>query len=218
MLTSMGPTDTTYVLGQVLSGFQLSTFTTVAGNLIPPSSYFTFYANGQAYVVWYNLNGAGVSPSAGTAILISVTYNTSQTANVILLNTLKAINRMYFATPDLRGWVIKGWSNQGADDINIAYRFSKNGTRYDHPQIGLSSYIGSYQKDVLLDHTHVTQQYSNIPPSPATDREIDFNSSADWTYTKLPLTTTDNAYHLMVETGTGQNDTKNVYLNYVIKY
>jgi len=218
MLTNMGPTDTTYVLGQVLSGFQLSTFTTVAGNLIPPSSYFTFYANGQAYVVWYNLNGAGVSPSAGTAILISVTYNTSQTANVILLNTLKAINRMYFATPDLRGWVIKGWSNQGADDINIAYRFSRNGTRYDHPQIGLTSYIGSYQKDVLLDHTHVTQQYSNLPPSPATDREIDFNSAADWTYTKLPLTTTDNAYHLMVETGTGQNDTKNVYLNYVIKY
>ncbi len=144
LTSSMGSTDSAYCIAQSLSGNSVWTVQVKSGNLITPNSYFSFISKTQQYVVWYNLNGAGSQPSIPGAILIAITYSSSDSLQSIELKTISAINRVYFKVPDMRGMYIKGWANGSSVDKNVGLRYSANSTRFEHPQLNLPAYIGSY--------------------------------------------------------------------------
>lgn len=194
--------DTAYAIAEALSGHQVSYLQVVAGSAVPASSYFNIFANSQRYYVWYNLNGTGNDPNIANAIAIPVIYQTTDSNNDIRNNTVAAINDTYFATPNLEGVVIKGAATTVLQDANIAYRYT-TGSRYILP-----SALGTYQFDTILSHTHSSTGYLAVGPDEQVQLEP-ANYSA-------PLT--PDTYININNTGTAQNDVKNVYLNYYIKY
>ncbi len=159
-------------------------------------------------MVWYNLNGAGSQPSIPGAILIAITYSSSDSLQSIELKTISAINRVYFKVPDMRGMYIKGWANGSSVDKNVGLRYSANSTRFEHPQLNLPAYIGSQQKDVILAHSH-----ARAVADFGTVYENTWTSS--FSYSSFH---SQDADKYLLNNGTSQNDVKNIYLNYVIKY
>lgn len=218
LLSTMGTMDLAYCLSQAISGFQVSTVTVVGGASITANSYFVFYASGQLYYVWYSLNNTGTDPGVASGIGIKVIYSASDSAATVALNTIRAINDLYYALPDLRGWTIKGWANGALTDENSAYRFNFMRSRYQDGQINLPAYIASYQQGVILSHSHRANRYNTA----GTDRQLIpiplGNNTADWATPLSINTTTSDAHFPLEEYGTAENDVKNVYLNYVIKY
>jgi hypothetical protein len=209
LLSSMALTDASYIIAQSLSGNAVWTVSVLSGSAITPNSYFTFISKNQKYYVWYNLNGTGTDPNISNAIGIPVIYSTSDIVGTIEIKTMSALNSVYFKVPDLRGLTIKGWSSDSSVDKNIGLRYSANSTRLEHPQFGFPAYIGSQQKDVLLSHSHSRSEGVGgglIPVFSTTS--VPFSAYDD----------TDDAYIYLQNTGTPQNDVKNVYLNFVIKY
>lgn len=211
MLSTMGLQDTAYAISQALSGYQVATVKTVPGVSIPPNSYFTFYASGQLYYVWYSLNGLGTDPAVSGGIGIPVTYLTAHAAITIMKNTYAAINGVCFAVPDLRGWTIKGWDMGAGIDKNILNRYEYAQTRFTSDLYPLRGYIGSYQNNSLLSHSH--QPILGSLVSGGSPNRFTTNTYLN---SNEPVTTFSTDY--IDNTGNAQNDVKNVYLNYVIKY
>jgi hypothetical protein len=185
--------DIAYSIALALSSFQLSAIRCGGGSTVSNSSYFTFYANSQLYYVWYSLNNTGTDPAIPSAIGIKVLYSNADSSTAIKNSTLSAINDLYFATPDLRNQIIKGYDGTGAIDLNSAYRYSNN--KYVLPH-----YIGSSQFDMLLSHNHLIGTSGSPGGIGVYQQNV----------TPTPFPTSYS--------GTAQNDVKNIYLNYVIKY
>lgn len=202
LLSSMSTIEVAYSISLALSAFQLSVVGFTSGASIPANSYFTFNANSQLYYVWYSLNGTGTDPMVAGGAGIPVSYQTTDSALTILNNTVFAINKLYFATPDLRGITIKGWDSTGNIDANTAYRYALN------TQL-LPNYIGTSQFDYLLNHTHTLINYTlNTPTFGQSLQPANTNNTT-------PQILLNNA---LQTSGTAQNDVKNIYLNYIIKY
>lgn len=202
--SGMPAREIAYLTACALNGFQNTYVKPLAGNLIPNNSYFEFFSNSQRYYVWYDLNNTGTDPSISNAIGIKVGYSTSDDARTIGVNTLLKINSLYYSVPDLRGYVIKGSSENSGNDYNVNYRYSNTGllSYFERNQ------VGSYQLDYLLSHTHELQRYS-AGGTASQYQIITANNS---------LPTPPTLENIIISTGTSQNDVKNVYLNYFIKY
>lgn len=199
--SNMDTTDFVVFFSKVLAATQVNTIQIVAGNVIVPNSYFIFYANSQRYYVWYNLNGTGIDPAVASAIGIPVFYTSVFTAQQIRDSTIFAINSVYFAVPSVQGRVIKGYDPSGTTDVNRLFRNTPN--RYSAP-----AYIGSSQYDFLLGHAHDATYYT----TPGTRANICINT------VNSPGTTPTFTDVNIAETGTGQNDVKNLALAFFIKY
>lgn len=211
MFSTFGADDVASAISCGLSGQQVSLVTVLDGNLVVPDSYFTFSAKGQLYYVWYSLNGLGIDPLVPGAIGITVSYSASDVSQTIEISTIRAINDLYFAVPDLRGWTIKGWDNDSGVDQAILNRFSYKNTRYADTQTGLPGYIGSYQNNANLSHGH----------SPIFGSINSFGAPSRLTTVQYINETTTNpsdAFKYIESDGTVQTDVKNVYLNYIINY
>jgi hypothetical protein len=203
--------STSELVAAAINNYQVSTFSIpTSGSSVIPNSYFTFYSNGQPYYVWYNLNGSGTDPKP-VGIGIPVTYSVSDSQSTLNYEVVSSINSQYYGTPDLRGQIIKGNPgpvNPSNYDLNDQFRYA-----YNNPYFKSANNAGlaTYQLDMLLGHNHQFA-YGSVSGSSA----FPLNTSP------TPLNSIYSngvpTFPSIQETGTAQNDVKNVYLNYWIKY
>lgn len=85
--------------------------TTVAASLITPGAYFKYgseISEGQNYVLWFEVGGTGAKPSVpGTTLYQKAVLTGTETADEVAYVTIRAINSMFVAMPDLRGFFVR---------------------------------------------------------------------------------------------------------------
>jgi len=194
ILSTSNPYQISYLVAAALNGFQCDSIQIASGSEVTQGTYFTFHANGQLYYVWYTVTGAG-EPSVPGGIGIEVPYLTSYSASDMAYVTAYYINDVYFGVPDFRGKMIKGWTTDSTLDENYELRYSNT------PGV-LPFGIGSYQFDYGLSYNR------DVDPIPGIAPQITVDDNA------VEEVTPD----ILKYTGTSQNDVKNAYLNFVIKY
>jgi hypothetical protein len=211
LISTMDASDVAYIIAQSLAGHQCSSIQVLSGIAFAPNSYFNFYANNIHYYVWYSLNGAGTDPNLANAEGIEVSYQSGDSANTIRNKTLQAINDVYFAVPNTIGQYIKSWdaldSITEGGDITNKFRFSN--TRFNSSYNNLKHYIGSRSYDYLQSHTHGLQRYGFGEGA----QSFSYNSLDNPANPFTPYYRND----ILEFYGVGQNEVKNVYLNYCIK-
>lgn len=208
--STMNTADIAGIIANALNGFQITSVNiNKNGSTLTPNSYFTFYSNNEKYYAWYNLNQTGIDPNVPLSIGIEVNYLASYSNQELRDATIRAMNSMYFATPDLKGVVIKGWqpNTTMGSDANRAYRYSSN-------YYSLPAFIGTSEFDMILSHTHHVLKYTLIPPIDG--RQIT-EGNANWEDPINPIVYLDDQ-NIIQTTGASGNDVRNIYLNYVIKY
>lgn len=127
------------------------------GSAIIQSSYFTFVANSVKYYAWMDVDNGGMDPNpGGTGIKVAISSIDSPLE--VMRDISRAINSVYFATPDLRGMFLRGIDNGAVIDVDSASRFNLTGY-YD---VGG---IGSEQIDSFSDHLHTITNLSGTNPA-----------------------------------------------------
>lgn len=146
----MNANDVAAATCEAINGYQNSFIKTVAASTIPAGAYFTFSSTIKDYYVWYQVSGSGTDPQPANRLGIMVAILTTDTAAQVATKTQIAINSRYFATPDLRGWTMRFWSN-GVNNIDLdqALRFSTN-------SIITGNVIGTYEWYRVQSHQHPT--------------------------------------------------------------
>ena len=135
-------------------------------------------------------------------------FSTFNTSYAVCYN----INSKYYATPDLRNYIIKGFCNSTTNDYNVQYRYALNNPYILGYFTGESEPgLGSYQYDMILGHNHLVNVAATGGPSAFIINSTSLGTPSGYS-NGLPT------LPFIQETGTGQNDVKNVYLNYYIKY
>lgn len=124
----MTAADVAREIANAVSTFQQYEITCVAAAGMMQSSYFTFSANSQVYVVWFNKDGGGVQPVVANAIYIPVAIANADSADTVASKTQLAINSYSFAVPNLIGCELRGYDPTGAVDSNYLSRVSYSNT------------------------------------------------------------------------------------------
>jgi hypothetical protein len=145
-------TDTDTIVAQkirmALNGWQLTTVLTVAGSSVPAGSYFTLNSTTTEYYVWYKVSGAGTDPAPSGKKGIQVDILTDDTAAQVASKTQAAINRKYFASPDLRGLFLRGQNNTTTIDPGVRYSLV--------PGVIGTDTLGTFELSANLSHFHTT--------------------------------------------------------------
>jgi hypothetical protein len=149
LVSTMGAADVAAIIAARVSGYQTNTIL-VTGQPATVGSYFTFAANPAVpltYYVWYKINGAGTAPPQPFAQLIEVDLTGGESAAQVAAKTVTAINSQYFATPDLRGYFLRGQDPTALVDTQSALR-------YGYFARTLASPVGTYEWDDIVNHYH----------------------------------------------------------------
>lgn len=199
ILSTYTASDIAQTIVNVVSGSQVSLITTVAATTMSPGSYFQFYANGLLYNVWYEVQGAGTAPNVG-GTNIKVSVSTADTAAQVVTKTQIAINMHSFASPNLQGVMLKGFSsNSNSLDPVPLSRFSVVDVG------GLASGLNTYQDSANIEHLHtydyVTLTSEGIQRAETPITEVTGTTTAETTYE-----------------GFEESRPFNYSVNYVIKY
>lgn len=122
---------------------------TTAASAVTQSSYWTFGTpNLNSYYVWYNKDSGGVDPKPGGFTAgIEVDILAGDTNAQVATKTTTAINKTYFAVPDLRGMFLRGNDPTAIWDIDANSRFG-----YTNPIYG--NQMGTFEIDQLYNHDH----------------------------------------------------------------
>ena len=168
-------------------------------------SCFTFTVNsGQKYYVYYIVNGVGTDPAITNAIGISVSINSSDSTSSIASATRYAVNSTYFATPDLRGLILRGNDPTGIWDLDYADRFGESLMQNDDDNAGNPyGLLGTMELDNILSHDHTFSELNSGVGS------IPCVSPALATTTKSVTVSTTGIY---------ENRMVNAAVNWVMKY
>jgi hypothetical protein len=210
LLSTYTTANVASLIREAISGFQGSNIQTIAASGMTAGAYFTFHADGNNYVVWYEIAGLGSAPAVvGTFIKVELVG--SETATQVATATQRAINFYQFAVPNLKGAILRG-SNVGVDDIPGDLDFE---SRFSLIDVYPSSGIGTYQFDQNLQHQHDYDK-SNSPAyvfdfgatDPGGVVPSDVETQVQILYTSTP-TELD---------GGAQNVPFNFSVNYVIRY
>jgi hypothetical protein len=199
--------DVAHACSSAFGGAEIGYFVPLAGGSILPNSYFNFFVGTQAYYVWYSLNNLGTDPNVPGAIGIKVTYNLLNTVPDIAILTSRAINRMYYSIPDLRGWIIRGIEQSQFIDSRSNLRYFKDGNRSNVGNATRSP--GTYQFESQLGNVISNRGTTppGVPPSIYPTYPLPGSRTS-------PPGSTDGFNYA----GTSALDTKNAYFNYLIKY
>lgn len=201
------------VMYAMVGGYQYQIKTTAASS-ITQSSWFDFGTpDGSSYYVWYNKDGGGTDPKpAGKKLGIEVSIASADTSATVATNTMTAINKVYFAVPDLRGLGLRGLdkSSNPLWDCDIATRF---GNIYGY----FGAHVGTLEYDTFLSHTH-----TYVSPTGAINN-ISYQGFDGGTQFNAVISVGSNASVATTSTTTGStggNETRmvNVSVNYFIKY
>ncbi|WP_438967013.1 hypothetical protein [Flavobacterium sp.] len=135
-----------------MSGKAQVLITTVAGASITPGSFFNVYAatsgGEQLYYPWYRVNGVGIDPQLSGGIGIPIDVLDTDTDAIIATKTIGAINRRFFAVPDLRGQFIRGFNDGSGKDPGALTRYNTKAP------FSPGDFIGSEQRDDVIIHRH----------------------------------------------------------------
>lgn len=159
LLSTFTVNDTAAAIRNALAGFQVSYVTAVAASGMTAGSYFTFHSDGNAYIPWYKIAGAGTEPGT-TGRKILVTLSGAETALQVAQATINAVNYTKFAVPNMKA-VIKRSLNLGdlkiPSDSAYEQRFTFN-NNFDSSSYGL----GSYEYQEIEQHRHVYEKVTNV--------------------------------------------------------
>jgi hypothetical protein len=148
ILSTYTTSETAQIIVNVISGYQVSMISTTSATTLIPGSFFQFYANSLLYNVWYEVQGIGNEPTVGgTNIKVSVL--TADTGLQVSTKTQIAINMYSFASPNLQGVILKGYSsNANTLDPSPLSRYSVVDVT------ALTTGLNSYQDSANIEHNH----------------------------------------------------------------
>lgn len=205
LYTGMTEKDEAKIISDSISGKQVSQITCLAGNVIPAGSYFILDTLTQSYYVWYEVDGGGTDPAPSGKIGIKVSISTSDTKNQVTGKTATAINSKYFATPDLRGLILRGVNGGSNVDLDAATRFAFN-------TVTTGDSLGTLQFSSNIGHTHAYYSLDVTTPIRAIFDTAAITNGNTETRGAEPLTSP------IADEGTSESRPQNIYVNYVIKY
>ncbi|MGN6347047.1 MAG: hypothetical protein ACTHME_05030 [Candidatus Nitrosocosmicus sp.] len=208
--------DLMRVTALAMSGSQVSQITTTVASTIPQSAYFNFSTISQSYYVWYNKDGGGVDPALTGKIGIEVDISSTDTKDQVTSKTVTAINTRYFATPDLRGLSIKGYSGISGFDLGDQLRYASNSVIYGNA-------IGTREFSANISHNHKYLAEKKTLSTSSGDTDItayDASNPPTNDYINVPTVTLPETETrpLIDYDGYSESRPENIYLNYFIKY
>lgn len=196
------------VIREALNAWNITTIRPLPAASISAGAYFTISASNNAggevdYVIWYKINGSGTEPVV-TGIKIQVTLDGTETAAQVCVKTQTAINKKYFAAPDLRNAFIRSFSDTPSEWLTD-YGIRLNVT----PGFGNGTYA-NYELDSFREHNHPgsTLETFVFQGAGGTDFDAYVVTSPDPETANLSV-----AYQ-----GTAETRPVNVALNFAIKY
>lgn len=144
-------TDTAAMVAQKiqegLNAWNTTLVNCVAASAITGGQYWTANSTGDGFYIWYKKDGVGTEPTVPGRIGIEVDILSADTNAQVALKTIQAMNRKYFALPDLRGLFPRGWDDGANVDSTAAERYSL-----------IPGYQGdmlvTYQLDTNRNHSH----------------------------------------------------------------
>ena len=156
------PSDSADIVAQktsyaLLAG-QVSIIDAPAASAVTGTPYISFQgAGGIDYYVWLDKDGGGADPAvSGTGIQVKI--DGADTNIEVAGKIQEAMNKMFFALPDLRGAFIRGHDNGRDLDLDAAIRYSLvPGLQGDQ--------VGTWQMDEIVQHIHTeSHEWGNIDP------------------------------------------------------
>ncbi len=203
------PRDLAKIIANSISGQQVSEINAVAAGSITAGAFFVMDTTTQSYYVWYQKDGVGTDPAPSGKIGIKVSIAGTDTKNQVTSKTASAINKKYFAVPDMRGLFLRGRDAGAGIDLGASLRYASN-------SVISGDAIGSLQFSENISHTHAYYKvgastpnrtaFTVIPPDPIID-----GAAYDLLGT-TPITTP------IAPQGASESRPQNIYVNYVIKY
>lgn len=199
ILVSLNSTDTAAIVAEKiresLNGWQVSSIKTTAASAITTGSYFTINSTAEDYYVWYKKDGVGTDPAPASRTGIQVDIVTADTDALVATKTQKVMNEKYYAVPDLRGFILRGWNNASGNDPEAA-------TRYSLVPGVIGDMLGTLQGSANKSHFH----NETTPAALTIQLGPDLLNAGN-------LINRDTGLE-----GTYESRPKNKYVNYVIKY
>lgn len=120
--------------------------TFLAGNAIPPGSFFTLHSpkGDRKNIVWYSVDGSGTAPVDPGAFISEVQILSTDTAEQVRDKTKFAFNFAQFKVPDTRGLFVRGYSSDTPEnplptEIDGIASITNPGTGYAVNDIVLTS-------------------------------------------------------------------------------
>lgn len=217
LFSGIDTTDEAKIIADSIAGEEVSQITLVAASAIPAGSYFILDTLTQSYYVWYQKDGAGTDPAPSGKIGIKVSISGTDTKDKVTGLTATAINRKYFAAPDLRGIFLRGWNGTGSAgvDMDAALRYSSN-TAISGNAIGTLQYSNN------ISHNHDELSTNTQIPNDGTGGTIfayDFLNASINNYKNIPSDAGGGETRPLISyQGGTESRPQNIYVNYFIKY
>lgn len=189
--SAMTANDVKNACANAAGGRHIDLITLAAASAITAGSYFNLFTVDDEFYVWYKKDGAGSDPEPVGKIGIQVDILSADTAAQVTTKTQIAINSKYFATPDLRGTFLRGWSDGSTNDPDRATRLSVIPSVY-------GDLIGTFQLSGTQAHAHTIDGSET--------------GGGDGFTPDVGITGSTGAY------GDPESRSFNAYVNYVVKY
>lgn len=155
LLSTMSAQDVAVVVSAALNAGRQTLIVAVAASAVTAGSYWTFGTpNSNSYYVWYKKDGAGTDPAVVNATEgIEVDILSADTSAQVAAKTALAINKAYFAVPDLRGVFLRGYDPTTIWDY-------ESGSRWGNIPGVYGDMLGTFELDDFLSHIHSAAVYS----------------------------------------------------------
>lgn len=138
-------TEVTRILRETIAGFEVTKGLVPAASSIPPGSYFTFSSPTENYVGWFKVSGSGNNPNVPGRIAIQINIGSSDTSAVVADTIRVTLNSTYFATPNMKGFFLRGLDTSSANDP---------GLRYGQVSTSYGPVLGTFEIDEFQSHNH----------------------------------------------------------------
>ncbi len=191
--------DTIYSVAQktalAINGQASTSITPTAASSITPGAFFTLQTSQGLLVVWYMVGGMGSQPVSG-GVFAKVTLSGTETASQVASATVRSINSLFFATPKLNGLFIRAYDSTSLIDTQAGLRISNPPV----PGYG-GSLVGTYEPDNFGYHNHLGSGNTALSTGSSALSGSGSSQAAISPYN-----------------GSTETVTKNITMNYVIKY
>lgn len=161
LLSSYGANEVAAHVRESISGFQITTVITVAASAITAGAYFNISTAATNFYCWYKKSGVGTDPAPTGKVGIEVDILNADTDEEVASKTQIAINSKYFAVPDLRGVILRGYDPSAVWDLDGLSRWSPLSSLY-------GPHLGTFELDAFLSHNHslnIENNAGNVQPN-----------------------------------------------------